>query len=35
MPSVVSWGEYMGYWIGALVFMGVGAIWGIISLFKR
>ena len=35
MPSVVGWTEYLGYWIGALVFIGVGAIWGIITLIKN
>ena len=35
MPSVVSWNEYMLYWIGALIMVGVGVVWGIISLIKR
>lgn len=34
MPGVVSLGEYAIYWIGALVCVGIGVVWGVITLIR-
>jgi len=35
MPSLVTGTEYLIYWLGAVVCLVIGLIWGLVSWFRQ